>query len=419
MSSQKKSQYQETLDLIVEIANSLGYQQADYAPLLVPERALSVSLPVTMDNGDIKVFQGFRIQNSSVRGPYKGGVRFHPNVNKDEIMILALLMSLKCAVADIPYGGAKGGISVDPKALSEGELERLSRKYFAGIAPIIGIKTDIPAPDVNTNSQIMGWFMDEYSKRVGHREPAIVTGKSVNMGGSLGRNEATGLGVKDIVHLFAQRKNLIPEKTDIVVQGAGNVGLIAALLLDQQGYKICGLSNSKKSVYNAKGLDLSKISEKQSTDQILATLLEQQGSEQGNAKDILYHPCDFLIPAALENQINAENADRIQAKYIIEAANGPVSSQGEDILLAKGIDIIPDIVANAGGVICSYFEWVQNLQYQSWTLEKVNRNLEEKMTKMFEDVTTVKETKKISYRRAAFMIAIERMIEALHFKGKF
>ncbi len=419
MSTKNHSQYQDTLDLVIEIAKGLGYQNADYAALLVPERELSVSLPVTMDNGEVKVFQGFRVQNSSVRGPYKGGVRFHPDVDKDEIMDLALLMSLKCAVADIPYGGGKGGISVDPKELSEGELERLSRKYFAAIAPVIGVKTDIPAPDVNTNAKIMGWFMDEYSKIVGHREPAIVTGKPINVGGSLGRNEATGRGVKVITHLFAQRKNLKPEETAIVIEGAGNAGLIAALLLDELGYKITGLSNSKRSVYNPNGFDLSEICEANSSEENLAKLLGQPGSEEGGVKDVLYKPCDFLIPAALENQINEENADRIQAKYIIEAANGPVSSKGEDILLANGKDIIPDIVANAGGVTCSYFEWVQNLQYESWSEEKVNRKLEEKMTRMFENMVAVKEEKNISYRRAAFVIAVERMIEALQCKGKF
>lgn len=419
MAEKVKSQYQEILGLVEEIADNLGYKKADYARMLVPEREITVSLPVALDDGEVKIFQGFRIQNSSARGPYKGGVRFHPNVDKEHVMVLALLMSLKCSVANIPFGGAKGGVAVDPKKLSENELERLSRKYFAAIAPNIGPKTDIPAPDVNTNAQIMGWFMDEYSRIIGHREPAIVTGKPVEIGGSLGRNEATGRGVKIITHLFAQKKHRRPEETTVVVQGAGNAGLVAALLLHQEGYKVIGLSNSQRSVVNRAGFSMENVHLGNSSEQNLSILLNQPGSEELGVKDILYVDCDFLIPAALENQINGENAGRVQAKYIVEAANGPITSDGEDILLARGIDVLPDILSNAGGVICSYFEWVQNLQYQSWTEEKVNQRLEEKMTKMFHDVVAIKEEKGVSYRRAAFIIAVDRIIKANKYNGKF
>lgn len=420
MSKQKQSQYQEVLDLLEEIASEdLGYQKSDYAALLVPEREITVSLPVTMDNGEVRVFQGYRIQNSSVRGPFKGGVRYHPKVSKDEVNALALLMSLKCAVADIPYGGGKGGISVDPKKLSRNELERLSRRYFNAIAPVIGVKMDIPAPDVNTNAEIMGWFMDEYCRFVGHHEPAIVTGKPIEAGGSLGRNEATGRGVKVITDLLAKRKGFKPEETTINIQGSGNAGLVAALLLDEAGYKITGLSNSQRSVFNPGGFDLTDVSLGHPSEENLAILLKQAGSEEFGVTDILTKPCTFLIPAALENQINASNADQVKAQFVVEAANGPTSSEGENILHSKGIEVMPDIVANAGGVICSYFEWVQNLEYQYWTLEEVNSKLEQKMTRMFNEVMAVHDEKQVSYRRAAFIIAVDRIIKASLCKGKF
>lgn len=419
MSEQKLSQYQETVQSVKKIAEDLGYKESDYITLLSPERELTVSLPVTMDDGSVRVYHGYRIQDNSARGPYKGGVRYHPDVEIEEVRDLALLMSLKCSVADIPYGGAKGGITVDSRELSETELERLTRKYAEKIYPVIGPEIDIPAPDMNTNAKIMGWFRDEYSKIAGVQVPAIVTGKPVEVGGSLGRNEATGLGVKTVTHLFAQSQNFVPEETRIVVQGTGNVGLISAQLLAEEGYKIIAISNIAGAVLNLNGLDVSVMDLKNGDQKNYDLLLAQSGSQEIPMEEFLFTECDILIPAALQNQIHAENADKINTKLIVEAANAPVSAEGEAILVNKGVKLLPDILCNAGGVICSYFEWVQNLQYFSWTLEEVNQKLIAKMTSAFEEVLKVQAEQKGTYREAALRIAVDKLIQAAKFKGKF
>ncbi|MDI9490870.1 MAG: Glu/Leu/Phe/Val dehydrogenase [Clostridiaceae bacterium] len=419
MSEQKLSQYQETVQSVKKIAEDLGYKESDYITLLSPERELTVSLPVTMDDGSVRVYHGYRIQDNSARGPYKGGVRYHPDVEIEEVRDLALLMSLKCSVADIPYGGAKGGITVDSRELSETELERLTRKYAEKIYPVIGPEIDIPAPDMNTNAKIMGWFRDEYSKIAGVQVPAIVTGKPVEVGGSLGRNEATGLGVKTVTHLFAQSQNFVPEETRIVVQGTGNVGLISAQLLAEEGYKIIAISNIAGAVLNLNGLDVSVMDLKNGDQKNYDLLIAQSGSQEIPMEEFLFTECDILIPAALQNQIHAENADKINTKLIVEAANAPVSAEGEAILVNKGVKLLPDILCNAGGVICSYFEWVQNLQYFSWTLEEVNQKLIAKMTSAFEEVLKVQAEQKGTYREAALRIAVDKLIQAAKFKGKF
>lgn len=419
MSEQKLSQYQETVQSVKKIAEDLGYKESDYITLLSPERELTVSLPVTMDDGSVRVYHGYRIQDNSARGPYKGGVRYHPEVEIEEVRDLALLMSLKCSVADIPYGGAKGGITVDPRELSETELERLTRKYAEKIYPVIGPEIDIPAPDMNTNAKIMGWFRDEYSKIAGVQVPAIVTGKPVEVGGSLGRNEATGLGVKTVTHLFAKSQNFVPEETRIVVQGTGNVGLISAQLLAEEGYKIIAISNIAGAVFNPNGLDVSMMDLKNGDQKNYDLLVAQSGSQEIPMEEFLFTECDILIPAALQNQIHAENADKINTKLIVEAANAPVSAEGEAILVNKGVKLLPDILCNAGGVVCSYFEWVQNLQYFSWTLEEVNQKLIAKMTSAFEEVLKVQAEQKGTYREAAMRIAVDKLIQAAKFKGKF
>lgn len=419
MSHKELSQYQETLNLIIEYAENLGYKESDYVTLLSPDRELSVSLPVSMDDGTIKVFHGYRIQDNGIRGPYKGGIRYHPEVDAEEVRDLALLMSLKCSVANIPYGGAKGGITVDPRQLSKDELERLTRKYAEKIFPVIGLDIDIPAPDVNTNPEIMGWFSDEYAKLVGRRVPGIVTGKPIELGGSYGRTEATGRGVSTVTHLYSQRLDLVPSKTKVVIQGTGNVGLVTAQLLADLGYQIIGLSNISGAVYNPDGFDVSELNINNGDQKNYDILLDQENSEVYPDDEFLEMECDILIPAALGNQIRGNNADRIKAKIIVEAANAPVTATAEKILLEKDVKILPDILANSGGVICSYFEWVQNLQYFNWTEEEVNEKLVAQITKAFEEVVSVQSEQKGTYRQAAMSIAVDRLIQANRAKGKF
>lgn len=419
MSKQKMSQYQETLQSLKKIARDRGYEEQEYINLLSPDRELVVSLPVAMDDGNVKVFQGYRIQDNSARGPYKGGVRYHPDVNIEEVRDLALLMSLKCAVADIPYGGAKGGVTVDVSNLSEAELERLTRRYAEKITPIIGSETDIPAPDMNTNAKIMGWFMDEYSKIAGKKTPSIVTGKPIFAGGSLGRNEATGLGVKTITHAFAQKKELQAADTRVVIQGTGNVGLLAGKFLAEEGYIITTMSNISGAVHNPKGFDLSSLDLAHGDQKNYDLLLAQDGSKVIDAEEMLFTECEILIPAALQNQIREDNADKVKANFVVEAANAPITAKGEEILLKNGIDVLPDILCNAGGVTCSYFEWVQNLQHFSWTLDEVNTKLVSKIMSAFDAIMKMKEENNFSYREAAMHIAVDRIIQAQKFQGKY
>jgi len=380
---------------VIDAAQKLKLQENDYASLLHCERELKVSFPVKMDNGKVRVFEGYRVQHSTLRGPAKGGFRYHPNVDEDEVRALAAWMTFKCAVAGIPYGGGKGGVTVDPTGFSKAELERLTRKFTSAILPIIGPHKDIPAPDVNTNGEVMGWFMDEYSKLVGVHSPAVVTGKPIDLGGSLGRIEATGRGVMIATRELYKRLGKDIQSATVVVQGFGNVGSNAARLLQELGAKVIAVSDVNGGYLNIDGLDLSDLSK--STKITNAELLELD--------------CDVLIPAALENQITEKNAARIKAKYIVEGANGPTTPEADKILESGGILVVPDILANCGGVVCSYFEWVQNLENQKWDLEKVNKELEIILVKAFEDVYEIHKKYKVSMRSAAYMTALKKLVE--------
>ena len=354
-------------------AGVMGISEEDYLTFKYPERELKVALPVRMDDGSLKVFEGFRIQHSTLRGPAKGGVRYHQNVNVDEVRALSAWMTFKCAVAAIPYGGGKGGIVCRPREMSKGELERLTRTYIDKISAIISPNTDIPAPDVGTNAQTMDWMVDEYSKLKGESVYGIVTGKSIEIGGSKGRNEATGRGVCFVTLEMMKKYNMKPEDCKIVIQGMGNVGSISAKLLAEEGAKIIAVSDVSCAIYNENGLDIAGIYKYLDSGKNLLDGYTGDCKRITNA-ELLELPCDILIPAALENQITAENADRIKAKIVIEAANGPTSVEADEILNKKGVKVLPDILSNSGGVIVSYFEWVQNLQNFYWEEDDVTQN---------------------------------------------
>ena len=373
-----------------------------------------------MDDGSVQVFEGYRVQHSSLRGPCKGGIRFHKDSDIEEVKALALWMTMKCAVANIPYGGAKGAVKVDPAKLSRGELQRLTRRYTAMVLPLIGPEKDIPAPDVNTNAETMGLIMDTYSMLKGYTVPGVVTGKPVEIGGSLGRSEATGRGVMITAMQLMKKLGMQPENTRAAVQGFGNVGSAAADLLAKQGVKICALSDVSGGIYCADGLDVSKVR---------AFIAAEKGRflkdytiddvRHITNEELLEANVDLLIPAALENQITAENAGKIRAKYIVEAANGPTSVEADAILTQRGITVVPDILANAGGVVVSYFEWVQNIQSLMWEEKEVNRHLEEIMVRAFEEVWSICKEKQVTMRMAAYMSALKRLITAKHFRPIF
>jgi glutamate dehydrogenase (NAD(P)+) len=407
-------QFQANLDFA---AKMLGYSNKDYETIRYPERELSVYVPVEMDDGNIKVFKGYRVQHSSVRGPCKGGIRFHPATDLDEVKALAGWMSLKCAVVGIPYGGAKGGIQVDPKQLSKPELKRLTRRYTAMILPIIGPQQDIPAPDVNTNAEIMSWIMDTYSMLHGYTIPGVVTGKPLELGGSLGRKEATGRGVMFVTRAILEKKGKTIEDARIAVQGFGNVGSIAARLIAEKGAKIVGLSDVSGGVYNKDGLDVQKIYDEAAGGKLIKDM-DIVGDRITN-DELICCDCDVLIPAALENQITAQNAPCIQAKIIVEAANGPTSIEADKILADKGVIIVPDILANAGGVVVSYFEWVQNIQSLMWEETDINKMLRKIMMSAFDNVANIVDNKNVTYRMGAYMLALKTICEAKNLRGIF
>lgn len=414
---EKYNPYENVVGIIERAAGILCCKKSDYEMLKYPEKELKVSLPIIMDNGSIKVFTGYRVQHSTVRGPGKGGLRYHQDVNGDEVRALAAWMTFKCAVVDIPYGGAKGGIVCNPFELSEGELMRLTRKFTKAIAPIIGPETDIPAPDVGSTPQIMGWIMDTYSSIVGYKARGVVTGKPINIGGSLGRNEATGRGVSFAVANIFKKLNKEQKGASVVIQGMGNVGSITAKLLYEAGMKIIAVSDVSCGLYDENGLDIPYIIEYLKKDR--KNLLKDINS---NAKvitnaELLELKTELLVPAALENQINASNAERINAQIIVEAANGPVSSEADEILERKGIPVVPDILANSGGVVVSYFEWVQNLQNYAWTEERVNNELKEKVDSAFEGVWTQSKEHSVTLRMGAYLIAVKRVVEASNALG--
>jgi len=411
--------YDNVKAIIREAAGKLGLEESEYIPLVYPERELKVNFPVRMDNGTIRVFEGYRVQHSTLRGPAKGGIRFHQDSDETEAAALAAWMTFKCALAGIPYGGGKGAVKVDPFQLSKGELERLTRRFTAMIAPIIGPEQDIPAPDVGTNAEIMGWIVDTYSTLKGKWSPGVVTGKPQDIGGSIGRPEATGRGVMIATRELLKKLNIPMEKIRVVIQGMGNVGSISAKLLSELGATIIAVSDVSEGIYNEAGLDIPDILNFLSVRGNLLKDYKKDGFKRINNQELLTLKTDVLIPAALENQINKDNAAKIQAKYIIEAANGPTTVEADKILEEKGIIVIPDILANAGGVVVSYFEWVQNLQSFSWNLDEVNERLNSIMCNAFESVYAIHREKNLPFRTCAYMVSIKKLVTALKLRGIF
>lgn len=384
------------------------------AKLRVPKRELTVYFPVKMDDGSIQMFTGHRVQHNLSRGPAKGGIRYHPDVTIDEVRALAMWMTWKCAVVGIPYGGAKGGVVCNPKVMSQRELERLTRRFTSEIIMFIGPESDIPAPDVNTNAQTMAWIMDTYSMTKGYSVPAVVTGKPVEIGGSLGRREATGRGVMFTTREALKHLGMPIEGTRVVVQGFGKVGAIGAQLLQELGCTVIAASDSRGGVYNPKGLNVEDVIRHKAE---TGTVVGYPGTDTVTNKELLELDCEVLVPAALENEITRENADRVKARIISEGANGPTTPEADDILFDKGVFVIPDILANAGGVTVSYFEWVQGLQNFFWTEDEVNKNLEKIMVKAFQDVLAISQRREVNLRIAAYILAIDRVATATMLRG--
>jgi glutamate dehydrogenase/leucine dehydrogenase len=394
-------------------ASKINLDKSMWMLLKVPFREINVQMPMEMDDGRLEIFVGYRIQHSQARGPMKGGIRYHPEVNLDEVRALAAVMTWKTALVGIPFGGAKGGIICNPKEMSSHELERLTRAFVGRIDDNLGPNLDIPAPDVNTNPQVMAWVMDEYSRRHGYT-PGVVTGKPVELGGSVGRTEATGRGTMLVTMEALKDMGIPPAGCKVVLQGMGNVGGNAARLLAEHGCKVVGISDSRGGLYNAGGLNLNKVSMHK----------EETGSLEGfpdadyiTNKELLALPCDILIPAALEGVITKDNAADIKARLLVEAANIPTTPGADDILNDKGVFIVPDLLSNAGGVVVSYFEWTQNLQSSYWEEERVNRKLSKIMLDAYDHVRQVAEQNKVSFRIAAYAIAIERVSKAIKLRG--
>ena len=400
-------------DQFNQAADLIGLDDEVRLSLIAPDRELMVEVPLRKDDGTIQSFRGYRVQHNNSRGPFKGGIRFHEEVDLDEVRALAALMTWKTALVDIPYGGGKGGITVNPNDLSMLELERLSRRFFRSIDPIIGLNRDIPAPDVNTNAQIMAWFMDEYGMMNGHT-PGIVTGKPIELGGSLGREAATGRGTAIITRESANFFNLDLNKSCVVIQGFGNVGSYTAKFLDEMGSKIIAVSDVNGGLYEPDGFDVSSLIEFNSKNRTIKGC--GQGSAISNEK-LIGLECDFLIPAALGGVIHKMNVDELNCKVVVEAANGPVTPTADKKLFEKNIHVVPDILTNAGGVTVSYFEWVQNLQQLQWDESEVNEKLEKKMVSAFEEVSILMEQRKTSMRMAAFAVAIDRVAQAYALRG--
>ncbi len=379
-----------------------------------PKRIIEVSIPVKMDSGDLQVFTGYRIQHNDIRGPFKGGIRYHPKVNLDEINAMAFTMTIKCAVANIPYGGAKGGITVDPKKLSQEELERLTRGYTRAIADFIGPDKDIPAPDVYTNPQIMAWIMDEYSRIEGKNTPSAVTGKPLEIWGSQGRSTATAQGGFYVLESLLKKVKLNKKAITIAVQGFGNAGMNFAEIAHTAGHKIVAVSDSKGGIYNPHGLDIKKVIEYKKT---TGSVIDFREAENITNEKLLELPVNVLTPAALENEITIRNAGRIKANIILELANGPTTIEAGEKLYKKGIIIAPDVLANAGGVIVSYFEWVQNVRHFYWDKKKVNDRLKTQIIKAFNEVWNNTNRHNVNMRTAAYMLAIEKLGKALKIRG--
>jgi glutamate dehydrogenase (NAD(P)+) len=396
-------------------AQKLNLEQGIYRYMRYPEREITVYIPVALDNGLIEVYTGYRVLHSTVRGPGKGGIRFSPQVSLDEVRALAAWMTWKCAVVDIPFGGAKGGVICDPAKLSKPELERVTRRYTAALSDWFGPERDIPAPDIGTNEQIMAWVMDTYSMHVRQATTAVVTGKPLDLGGSQGRREATGRGVMICCNKAIEQLRLKREGCRVIIQGFGNVGSQAAMLMHEAGYKIIGAADVNGGLYNEKGIDIPKLYDWVYT--LRKPLQEFDGGEKLTAREILFRPCDILIPAATENQITSENAHRVDCRILCEGANGPTTAHADPIIENKGIFIIPDILGNAGGVTVSYFEWVQDRQGFFWRESEVNDRLQDVMEHSFDQVVLYARAHNVNNRIAAYIVAIDRVARALKLRG--
>jgi len=414
MKNEKKPEYLDYLSEVGELLKKQGNDFREIEILTKPQKAVEVSIPVKMDDGSLKVFTAYRVQYSNARGPYKGGLRYHPQVDLAEVKSLAFWMSIKCAVADIPYGGGKGGIEVDPKNLSEGELERLTRGYVRAMAKDIGVKVDIPAPDVYTTPQIMAWFMDEYSQLQGEPTPGIVTGKPIEAGGSLGRDTATAQGGFYVLENVLNNFKEIQSGATVAINGFGNAGANFAEIAEQEKYKVVAVSDSKGGIFEENGLNIKAIEKhKEKT----GSVVDFPGVKNITNEELLALKVDVLVPAALENVIHKDNVKNVKAKIILELANGPVTKKASGELFKKGVIIIPDVLANSGGVVVSYFEWVQNLQNFYWSEEEVQNKLKPKMNKATEDIWQFKEKNKVDMRTAAYSLAIKKILEAVKIKG--
>ena len=413
---ERENPYDVALENFDIAAQHLELEDDVAAMIKYPERALIVNVPVRTDDGHIKRFQGYRVQHNTARGPAKGGIRFHPNVTLDEVKALATWMTWKCAVVNIPFGGGKGGVTCNPKELSVRETERLTRRYASSILPLIGPEQDIPAPDVYTNPQIMAWIMDTYSMTKGYSVPGVVTGKPVSLGGSLGRNEATGRGVFYTIQSACEHLRIPLKGSKVVVQGFGNAGSVAAHLLDNHQAYVVAVNDSRGCIYNKDGLDIPKLMlHKERT----GTVVGFPASESILEQEMFSLDCDILVPAALENAVNLGNAEQIKAKIVAEAANGPCTPEADRILDAAGRFVIPDILCNAGGVTVSYFEWVQDEQHLFWEAQDIFNRLERVMKASFEEVLKIHRDRKVSMRIAANMLGVGRVAEAIRLRGLY
>jgi glutamate dehydrogenase/leucine dehydrogenase len=405
--------YKNYLDTLQVVKNTVELEENIYAQLLAPKKVLEINIPVKMDNGRVRMFQGFRSQFNDARGPFKGGIRFHPDVNYDEVRALSAWMTFKTAVVNIPLGGGKGGVVVDPRELSTGELERLARGYMQAIHKIVGPTLDVPAPDVATDPRIMGWMMDEYEKITGQHWPGVITGKPLSLGGSQARSYATAQGGMYVLDEAAKKLGL-PKDAKVAIQGFGNAGYHMARILQKAGYKIIAVSDSKGTAVNMMGLDAEEVyKHKQKTGSVANYL----GAEEIGGKHCFEQEADILIPAALENSIHKDNARTIKAKLIVELANGPITPEADEILLDMGVVVVPDILANAGGVTVSYFEQVQNTYGYYWTEQEVLEKLEKIMRRSFEEIWDKKLKHQTNMRTAAYILAIERIAQAMKDRG--
>ena len=410
---QKMTPFEQVNLFFDRAADQLGLDGGIREMLRRPWRELQVQVPVRMDDGHIEVFNGYRIQHNGARGPYKGGVRFHPDADLNEVRALASLMTWKTALMDLPFGGAKGGVQVDPGRLSTGELNRLTRRYTINIEHLLAPNRDVPAPDMGTNAQTMAWMMDAYGQLHGH-SPAIVTGKPVELGGSLGRAAATGRGVADILQEAATAFGLDPGSARVAIQGFGNVGSWAARLVQENGYRVVAVSARQGGIYNPQGLDIPQLIEHRRKS---GTILGFAGAEPISNSVLLELECEVLVPAALDNVITEDNASRVKASLILEGANNPTTPEADEILNQRNVIVVPDILANAGGVIVSYFEWTQNLQEFHWEEERVNRELQLMISRAFHQVRERASNERVTYRQAAFEIAVERVARAVELRG--